>query len=461
MKSSVEPQEDNKVKLNVEVDETEFDKDLDSAFRALAKDVKLPGFRKGKAPRKVLEARIGTDHARQEAFRTALPTYYAEAVIEHDVDVIAAPEFEIVSGHTEGPVEFDAVVQIRPTVEVDGYADLEVEVPSLKVTDKDIEDAIDQMRQQFSDLVPVDRASVEGDRIKMNLVTTHEGEEIAGMTTDDYVYEVGSGGMLPEVDEAIVGVTAGDDLEISAKHPDETEEEPILLAISVTEVQETVLPEPTDEWVKENSEFETYKELWENYHEKFSEMRINQGGVARRNNLAEAVAGLVEDEELPDAMVEHELENRMQEMAQRLQGQGLDFEQYLQFSGQSQEDFFGQLRGSAQVSAKVDLALRSIASTESIDVSEEELTEEFERIGVQVQKSGEEVHADFEKAGQLSTIKADILKSKTLEWLIDTVKMVDDEGNEVDPEELKLLEAKAQETEEPQTEDQTAEDNAE
>ncbi len=461
MKSSVEPLEDNKVKLNVEVDETEFDKDLDTAFRALAKDVKLPGFRKGKAPRKVLEARIGTEHARQEAFRTALPTYYSEAVIEHDVDVIAAPEFEIVSGHTDGPVTFDAVVEVRPSIEVDGYADLEVEVPPLKVSDKDVEDAIDQMRQQFSDLVPVDRASAEGDRVKMNLVTTHEGEEIAGMTTDDYVYEVGSGGMLPEVDEAIVGVSAGDDLEISAKHPDETEEEPVLLAITVTEVQETVLPEPTDEWVKENSEFENYKELWQNYHDKLSEMRINQGGAVRRNNLAEAVASLVDDEDLPNAMVEHEVENRMQEMAHQLQGQGLNFEQYLQFSGQSQEDFFGQLRSSAEVSAKVDLALRSIAISESIEVSEDELTEEFDKIGVQVKKSGDEVQADFEKAGQVSTIKADILKTKTLDWLIDTVKMVDGDGNEVDPEELKLLEPKEETAEEPQNEDQPAEDNAE
>ena len=467
MKSSVETLEDNKVKLNVEVEESEFDKDLDVAFRALAKDVKLPGFRQGKAPRKVLEARIGSGYARQEAFRTALPNYYSAAVKEHEVDVIAAPEFEIVSGHEDGPVTFDAVVEVRPAIDVDGYTSLEVELPALRVTDEDVEKAVDQMRQQFVELEKVERSSETGDRVKMNLSTTHEGEEVSGMTADDYLYEVGSGGILPEVDEGLVGVSAGETVEINADHPDDDEDEPLTFKIEILEVQESVLPEPTDEWVKENSEFETHGELQADYREKLSEMKIDQGTAARRNNLAEAVAGLVDDDDLPEAMVSLEVENRMQEMSQQLQAQGLNFEQYLQFSGQSQEDFFGQLRSSATVSAKVDLALRSIAQSESISVDDEELAGEFAKIGDQINKPGDEVRADFEQAGQVPTISSDILKTKTLDWLVDRVKMVDADGNEVDPEDLKLLEAPdeavAEEKleEDPQPEAQTVEDTAE
>ena len=219
--------------------------------------------------------------------------------------------------------------------------------------------------------------------------------------------------------------------------------------------------------MKENSEFETHGELQADYREKLSEMKIDQGTAARRNNLAEAVAGLVDDDDLPEAMVSLEVENRMQEMSQQLQAQGLNFEQYLQFSGQSQEDFFGQLRSSATVSAKVDLALRSIAQSESISVDDEELAGEFAKIGDQINKPGDEVRADFEQAGQVPTISSDILKTKTLDWLVDRVKMVDADGNEVDPEDLKLLEAPdeavAEEKleEDPQPEAQTVEDTAE
>lgn len=461
MKSSVEPLEDNKVKLNVEVDEAEFDKDLDSAFRALAKEVKLPGFRQGKAPRKVLEARIGSGYARQEAFRTALPNYYSAAVKEHDVDVIAAPEFEIVSGHEDGPVTFDAVVEIRPSIEVDGYLDIEVELPPLRVTDDDVTEAVDQMRQQFATLEPVDRPAEAEDRVKINIATTHNGEDVAGMTADDYIYQLGSGGIPDEVEEALTGASAGDEFDVTAPHPDEEESEPLEFSISVTEVQQTVLPEPTDDWVKENGEFDTYQELEDDYRERLSTMRVNQAVAIRRNNLAEAIAKLVDDEDVPGAMVEFEVENRMQEMSHQLQSQGLGLEQYLQISGQNQQEFFAQLRGSAETSARVDLALRSIAEKEELAVSDDELTGEFDRIGTQVEKSGDDVRADFENAGQVSTVRADILKTKTLDWLIDRVKTVDAEGNEVDAEDLKLLEPSEEPAEEPQTEDPTAEDDAE
>src|SRR5688500_15836647 len=167
MRSTVEPLEGNKVKLSVELDESEFDKAIDAAFRTIAREVRIPGFRPGKAPRRVLEARFGADVARDQALRDALPEFYVDAVKEHDVDAIAAPEIEITGGQEEGPVSFDAVVEVRPRIEVPGYGGLRVEVPRPAATDEEIDAQVDRLREQFAELAEVYRAAREGDVVTM------------------------------------------------------------------------------------------------------------------------------------------------------------------------------------------------------------------------------------------------------------------------------------------------------
>ncbi|MEL7158816.1 MAG: trigger factor, partial [Actinomycetota bacterium] len=358
MKSTVEALEGNKVKVVVEVEEGEFEKDLDAAFKRLAREVRLPGFRPGKAPRKVLEARIGQSYARDEAFREALPNYYTEAVREHDVDVIAPPEIDITTGQEEGPVSFDAVVEVRPVIEVAGYEGIEVELQKVTVDEDDVDEALDRMRGKFSELATVDRAAAEGDRAVINIETMHEGEPVPGLTAEAYVYEVGTEAVVPELDAHLIGASAGDTLTFSAEHPDEDEDESLEFSVEVTEIQENVLPEPTDEWVAENSEFETLDELRADLRTNLETTRINQAQAMRRTKLADALAELVDDEVVPEAMVDLEVENRVQDMAMRLQAQGVDFGQFLQMTGQSQEELLGGLRDQAASSSKVDLALR-------------------------------------------------------------------------------------------------------
>ena len=181
MKAVVESLEGNRVKVSVEVDEAEFERDLDAAFRRISREVRLPGFRPGKAPRRVLEAKLGKDVGREEALREALPGYYSQAVRENDVDVIAAPEIEITAGKDEGPVTFDAVVEVRPVISVGGYQNLRVEIPRPEATDEEIDAQIDRLRDQFGELTAVDRPAIDGDHVTITISGSRDDEDLPGL----------------------------------------------------------------------------------------------------------------------------------------------------------------------------------------------------------------------------------------------------------------------------------------
>ncbi|MGI9643300.1 MAG: trigger factor [Acidimicrobiia bacterium] len=199
MKSELTTLESNKVKLSVEVDETEIDNHIDEAFKKIAKEVRLPGFRLGKAPRKVLEARIGKDYARGEALREALPEYYRQAIIEHDVDVIAPPDLDITDGEEEGPVAFEAVVEVRPEITIAGYNGLRVEIPAPAASDEEIASQIDSLRDQFAEREEVSRSAIDDDYVTVDITTSHDGEPVEGLTAEDYTYELGSGLVVEEM----------------------------------------------------------------------------------------------------------------------------------------------------------------------------------------------------------------------------------------------------------------------
>lgn len=441
MKSTVEPLEGNKVKVSVQVEEAEFDKELDAAFRRISQQVRLPGFRPGKAPRKVLEARIGVEYAREEAFRESLPNYYAEAVKEHDVDVIAPPEIDITAGQDGGQIEFDAVVEVRPTVEISGYSDLRVEIPNPVVSEAEVDEAVDRMRAQFGELQTVERPASEGDRVVIDIEGSHEGEPLAGLTAEGYVYELGSNAVgIAEIDEQLLEAEAGDELEFDADHPDEDEEEPIHFRISVKEVQELVLPEADDAWAAEASEFETLAELRADFAERMGRSRRMQAAMARRQNTAEALAELVDSERVPEAMVATEMERRAQDFAMRLQAQGLDFEQYLMVTGRSREDISEELRTAAGLSARLDLALRALAAAEGIEVTDEDVDHEIGHIAEQMDTSLEVVRRQLTDSGNLSGVRSDLQKSKALDWLLERVTLVDADGATISPEDLEVPE---------------------
>jgi trigger factor len=447
MRSTVEPLEGNKVKLSVEVDADEFEKAVDAAFKKIAREVSIKGFRPGKAPRKVLESRIGPLAGREQALQDSLPEYYSQAVIEHDVDVIAAPEIDVTGGHEGGPVAFDAVVEVRPSVQVPGYGGLSVTIDRPVVDDAVLDAQIDRMRELDATLADVDRPAQEGDTVTIDITGTLDGEAQPGLTADDYSYTVGSGAITAEVDEHLTGAKVGDILEFAATHPDPEEERQLQFRVLLKAVKEKVLPELTDEWASEASEFETVDALRADLAERMSRVRRAQAQMALREKVAEGLAALVEDD-LPEALVASEMQDRLQDLALRVQAQGLRLEQYLAMTGTDPERFSEELKETATNGVKVDLALRAVADAEGIECTDEDLQEELEGVAARVGQPVEEVRDRLGRVGQISAVRSDVRKRKALEWLLERTEVRDPDGATIDRSELEVPEVDAEEQDE-------------
>jgi trigger factor len=440
MKATVETLEGNKVKVSVEVEEAEFESEVDAAFRRIAKEVRIPGFRPGKAPRKVLEAQFGSGFAREEALRHALPEYYSQAVRDNEVDVIAPPEIDITAGEAEGDVSFDAVVEVRPSIDIDGHADLTVTITSPVVSDEEVDAQIDRLRQSFAELEVVDRPAKDGDNVTIDIAGWEDDEPVSGLTADDYLYEVGAGAVVAEIDDQLRGAKVGDILEFTAAHPDPDSDAELRLRILVKEIKEKVLPEVDDEWANEASEFETVEELREDLRKRASTTRVVMAQMGLRNGAAQAAGELVAVEDVPEPMIAAEMEHRLQDLLLRLQAQGMDFEQYLAATGQEQSAVVEELREAAVVASRADLALRGIAEAEGLEVTEEDVEEELEKVAARVEQDPDEVRAMLEEGGQLPAVRSDLRKRKALDWLVANVQVVDEEGNPVDRADLEVPE---------------------
>ncbi|HET9543871.1 MAG TPA: trigger factor [Acidimicrobiales bacterium] len=452
MKATVETLEGNKVKVSVEVDETEFESAVDDAFRRIAREVRIPGFRPGKAPRRVLEAQLGTGFAREEALRHALPEYYAQAVRENDVDVIAPPEIDITGGEEDGPVVFDAVVEIRPEIAIRGHDDLTVTIPSPLVSDEEVDAQVERLRQNFAELATVDRAAQDGDNVTIDIAGWEHDEPVSGLTADDYLYEVGAGAVVAEIDDQLRGAKVGDILEFDAGHPDPDSEASLRIRIMVKEIKEKVLPEVDDEWANEASEFETVEALREDLRKRSAMTRVIMAQMGLRNGAAQAAGDLVDADDVPEAMVSAEMEHRLQDLAMRLQAQGMDFDSYMAASGQDQEGMVAELRDAAVMATKADLALRGIAEAEGLDATEEDLDEELEKLAERVEQSSAEVRLALEEGDQIPAVRSDLRKRKALDWLVEHVQIVDEDGTPVDRADLE-----APEVEEPEDDQSEAE----
>lgn len=437
MKSTVETLDDNRVKLSVEVDEETFDVAVDAAFKRIAKEVRMPGFRPGKAPRRLLEAQFGSAVGREEALREAMPEYYAQAVIEHDVDVVAPPEIEITGGQEDGPVQFDAVVEIRPSVSAAGYDGLRVEIPNPVASAEEIDEQIDNLRRNFAELSVVERAAADEDHVTIDIEATHGDEPVPGLTTTDYDYLLGSGAVVPEIDENLRGASAGDEVEFSADHPDPEEEEPLQFSIAVKEVKEAVLPDLDDEFAKANSEFETVEDLRADMADRMNTMRIQQANMAVQQNTAEALAALVTDE-IPESMIENEINARIQDLVQRLQQQGMDVGAYFDAVGQTAETLAAEFREPAEQAVKVDLALRSVADLQGLVPDDDRIDEVIAEMAGPSGQDPDELKARLAEVGQISALRADLAKQAAMEWLTDNVELVDEDGEAIDREALEF-----------------------
>ena len=452
MKSTIEPAEDTRetalsaegagdgaaptprqlVKLSVVIDEADFDRDIDQAFRKIGREATLPGFRAGKVPRKVLEARIGLAAARDEALRDAVPVYLAQAVREHDVDLIATPEVEITGGVEDGPVSFDAVCEVRPVVIVPGYGGLRVELPSPSASQQEIDDAVDTERRRQGSLVDVARSVQTGDHVTLTLAGTRDGEPVPGLNTEDWLYEVGKGWVAEGFDDHLVGAEVGALLSFSANPSGMSE--PADFEVTITNAQELVLPEVTDEWVSDNlGEFDTVAAWRASIAERIGGQKLTQARNLLVERTTSALAELV-DTPAPDSMVSGDLQSRVQNTVQQFQAQGISIDQWLSATGQSADSFIEALKQQSVKAVKVDLALRAVAAAEAIEVDADDLNAEYARIAMQVRQKASEVRKAYEKNDAVTDLLAQMRKTKALDWLLDHAEVVDDTGAVLDTE---------------------------
>jgi trigger factor len=428
MRSNAEILEGNKVKLTVEVDEDELKTAVDDTFRRLQREVSVPGFRPGKVPRRLLEVRMGGKAIREEVIRQALPDYYAQAVEEAALDTIAAPEIDITSGQEEGPLAFDAVVEIRPKVSVAGRDGLVVTVPSPEVSDEELDAQIDRMREQFAELSEVERPARDGDVVTVDVQATRDGEPVEDLATADFVYEVGTGMLAEGADEQLRGAKAGDILDIDAS---DAPGGGATLKILVKQVREKVLPDADDAWASDASEFDTIAELRADMAKRVTGLRTLQSRLALREGAITALAGLVQ-EEMPDTLVGEATQRQLATFLRRLEARKVSLDQYMEATDVDADGLIAQMRAMANEEVRADLALRALADSEGLVVTDAELAAEISRVAAEANRSESEVARQVAEGGGLERLRSDIRNSKAVEWLLDHVEVVDEQGNPMD-----------------------------
>ena len=434
VKSIIETLEGNKVKLSVEVDQVEFDKNIDQAFRKIAKEVRIPGFRQGKAPRKLLEAQIGLGAARSQAIQDAIPEYLSLAVREHNVDLIATPQIEVTKGEDEGVVGFDATCEIRPVITVPGYNGLRVELPALVVSDTEVSDAMNSERARHGTLTDVSRAIALGDHVTLDLSGIREGNPVPGLNVEDWLYEVGKKWVSPKFDDMLIGAEVGTKVEYS-EAPNGTTDVAEMTVV-VKKVQEMVLQELTDEWVSEHvAEFDTQKAWKNSLRERLESMKLNQTRGVFVERTTAALAELVTID-APESMVGSDLQARVRNTVEQFQAQGIQIDQWLSATGQSTEAFIDSMRGESVKAVKVDLALRAVAEAQNISADDDEVDNELNRIATQAGRKVAQVRKVYEQNDALGELVAQIRKSKAVDWLLRNSTLVDPEGNPINADTL-------------------------
>jgi trigger factor len=454
--TSVESLEGNKVRLRVAVPADEFEQAIDAAFRKLARQVKIPGFRPGKAPRQLLEARLGGEAAREQALRDAVPDYYAQAIEAEDIDVIAAPEIDITGGEDSGDVAFDAVVEVRPIVELAGYDPLRVEIPAVEVTDDAVDAQVDALRERFADLEDKTGPLADGDYAQIDIKAYVHEEVVDALSATDYLYEVGSGALVPKLDEELRGKRVGDILKFNDQLPERFGDhagDDVAFQVLIKETKRKVLPEPTDEWASEVSEYDTIDALRDDARNRLSLVGKVRAQMLVRDKVLDAVADLV-DTEIPDALVTSETERRLHDLIHRLEHEGATLPQYLAATGQDQNAFVNQVREGAVGAVRADLALRAVVNQEQIEASDEDVDREVERLAERLEAKPAKVRRDLERGGMIDAVRSDIARGKALQLLVDHAEVVDESGNPVD---LTLPDDTTPETEPPSEEPQEQE----
>jgi trigger factor len=434
MQTTVEETAKHTVKLTVEVPVEEFSKDLDRAYRSIANQVKIPGFRKGKVPRQIIDAQIGHDVVMEEFLSSAVPSYFRDAVREEDLAPIADPEIELEQAEEDKPLIFTAVVEVRPRLELAraDYEGIRVERPSVEVTDEEVDEWIERLRERFAELEPVSRPIQEADFVTVDLRATVNDEEVAEATRPDYLYFVGSREFGPKLDEELAGKRPGDILRFNETLPERFGERggaEVTLQALVKDVKARKLPEADDDLAKTASEFDTMDELRADLRGRLREAKDRESEAVIRERALQAMIDTV-DVELPESLIDEETDHRIEHARERAERSGLTLEQVLEAQGWDEARLREDSRDHAVRAITSDLVLEGIARAEDLQVSADEIGAEVGRLAQAYGRDPKDLAKALDRSGQIVTLAGDIIRGKALDILVEHADIEDTEAPE-------------------------------
>jgi trigger factor len=436
VKSTVEKLSPTRVRINVEVPFTELQPDIDTAFKQMAKQVRMPGFRPGKVPVKLLEARVDKQEMFNQVIGEAVPARYSEAVTTSDVRPLGQPEIDITNQEYGQDLTFTAEVDVRPEIELPELDGLKITVDPIEVTDEEVDTELQNLRARFGTLTGVERAAETGDFVSIDLSATVDGEDVPEAKTEGLSHEVGSGQLIEGLDDAIVGLKEGESRVFTTTlAAGEHAGKEAQVTVTVKSVKERELPEPDDEFAQLASEFDTIEELKANIAEQVKRAKRIQQAEQIRDKALEV---LLEQTEipLPEKIVQAQVDDTLHNAIHGLEHDESKFEEALKEQGSSREEFDNDNRSNAEKAVKTQLLMDAIADKLDIQVGQNDLTERLVLMSRQYGMEPQQLLQFLQQNNQLPAMFADVRRGLTVAAVVHGGTVTDTEGNVIDTTEF-------------------------
>ncbi len=428
MSLQVEKLEKNMAKLTVEVPAEQFDEALKTSYKKNKNKFSIPGFRKGKAPQAMVEKMYGPGVLYEDAIDMILDETYADAAEESGLDIVSRPEIGIEQIEKGKAFIYTALVAVKPEVTLGQYKGVEVEKTEAEVTDEDVSAELKKVQDQNSRMIVVeDRPVQDGDQTVIDFAGTIDGEAFDGGSAEDYPLTIGSHSFIEGFEEQLIGRNVGEEAEVNVTFPEnyhaaELAGKPVTFKVTIKEIKVKELPELNDEFAGEVSEFETLDDYKADVKAKLAETKAKQAATENENKVVEAVIANAAME-IPDAMIEHQTRNMVEDYARRMQAQGLTMEQYMQFTGMTAENLMEQMRPSAEKRIRTRLVLEAVAAAENIAADDAAVENEIKKMADAYKMEPDQVKEMMGDAG-VAQIKEDLAVQKAVDFLVAEAKLV-------------------------------------
>lgn len=426
MSLQVEKLEKNMARLTIEVGADELDKAIESAYQKQKGKISIPGFRKGKVPRQIVEKMYGKEVFYEDAANILIPDAYEKALDECEEDIVSSPKISVTQIEAGKPFIFTAEVALKPEVKLGKYKGVKVEKADMAVTDEEVDEVIERERENNARNIAIeDRAVKDGDMTVLDFEGFVDGEAFEGGKGENYPLTIGSGAFIPGFEEQLVGAEIGKEVEVNVTFPEDYQAENLkgkaaVFKCTVKEIKEKELPELDDEFASEVSEFETLAEYKEDVKKNLEEKKVKE---ARENKEREAVEAVVDlsEMDIPEAMIETQQRQMVDEFAQRITMQGLSMEQYFQFTGTNYQQMLENVKPQAEKRIQSRLVLEAIAEAEKIEVSDEEFEKEIETMAEVYQMDASKVKEMLGEK-EIKNIRQDLAVKKAAEFVAENAK---------------------------------------